>query len=163
MEYDEKDGMGDRHKILTDLYYNPEIGYQSKNKLYRKAKPYFLQNGMTLTMKNVDDFIKRQETAQVNKQKTRKTAYNKITSHGVNDIWQADLLDVQKWSKFNQGYRYILTIIDIYSRFAWVIPLKTKTTDEVREALEELLRTYNLTNFTTDNGKEFTGNEVKNY
>ena len=145
-------------KGISSLYYNPETGFQSATKLYRKAK----ELGLKVTQKQVTEFIKNQETAQLNKQSTKKEVYNKIIAYGVNDIWQSDLMDFQALSKFNKGYKWLLTIIDIYSRYAWCIPLKTKSTDNVREAFIELFKEDAPQNLTTDNGKEFLGNAMQN-
>lgn len=140
---------------LADLYYDPEQGFLSANKLYAKAKKY------GYTMRNIKDWLKNQETVQLNRPTTSKQEYGKIVSRHVDDIWQADLMDMQKLYKFNSNYKWLLTIIDIYSRYAWMIPLKTKSTSEVRAAMEPLLAESKLQNLTTDNGKEFTGNEMQ--
>ena len=42
------------------------------------------------------------------------------------NIWDADLADMQLLSKFNKGFRFLLCVIDIFSKYAWVIPLKDK-------------------------------------
>ena len=42
------------------------------------------------------------------------------------NIWGVDLADMQLLSKYNKGYKFLLCIIDIYSKYAWVIPLKNK-------------------------------------
>ena len=49
-----------------------------------------------------------------------------VYSRSRNNIWGADLADVQLLSKFNKGFRFLLCIIDIYSKGAWVVPLKDK-------------------------------------
>ena len=41
-------------------------------------------------------------------------------------MWGADLADMQLLSKFNKGFRFLLCVIDTYSKYAWVIPLKDK-------------------------------------
>ena len=40
------------------------------------------------------------------------------------NIWGADLADMQLISKFNKGFRFLLYVIDIFSKYAWVVPLK---------------------------------------
>ena len=54
--------------------------------------------------------------------------FKKITVYsGFKDnIWGADLADVQLISKFNKGFRFLLCVIDVFSKYAWVIPLKDK-------------------------------------
>ena len=49
-----------------------------------------------------------------------------------------DLVDLQKLAKYNKGYKYLLTVIDVLSKFAWVEPLKTKSATTMVEALERL-------------------------
>jgi len=46
---------------------------------------------------------------------------------GIDDIWGADLVEMQEWSKLNKCFRYLLTVIDVLSKFALGIPLKDKT------------------------------------
>ena len=40
------------------------------------------------------------------------------------NIWDVDLADMQLLSKYNKGYKFLLCVIDIFSKYAWVIPLK---------------------------------------
>uniref|UniRef100_W5LXP4 Integrase catalytic domain-containing protein n=1 Tax=Lepisosteus oculatus TaxID=7918 RepID=W5LXP4_LEPOC len=42
-------------------------------------------------------------------------------------LWQADLVDMREYSEFNDGFCYILTCIDMLSKYAWAVPLKTKS------------------------------------
>ena len=42
------------------------------------------------------------------------------------NIWGADLADIQLLSKFNKGFRFLLWVIDIFSKYVWVVPLKDK-------------------------------------
>ena len=44
----------------------------------------------------------------------------------IDNIWGADLADMQLISKFNEGFRFLLCVIHIYSKYVWVIPLKDK-------------------------------------
>ena len=50
----------------------------------------------------------------------------KLHSPFIDNIWDADLTDMQLTRKFNRGFRFLLCVIDIYSKYAWVIPLKRK-------------------------------------
>ena len=43
------------------------------------------------------------------------------------DIWTADLVDMSSISRWNNGYKYLLTVIDVFSKYGWIVPLKTKT------------------------------------
>ena len=46
--------------------------------------------------------------------------------NAIDEIWAADLIDMQAFSKDNNGVKYMLSVIDIFSKFAWIVPLKRK-------------------------------------
>ena len=56
----------------------------------------------------------------------RKFKKRKVHSLFRDNIWGIDLADMQLLSKFNKGFRFLLCVIDIFSKYAWVIPLKDK-------------------------------------
>ena len=56
----------------------------------------------------------------------KKIEKRKVISPFIDNIWGTDLADIQLISKFNKGFRFSLYAIDIYSKYAWVIPLKNK-------------------------------------
>ena len=75
---------------------------------------------------------------------------------GPNEIWSADLIDMKEFSKDNKGYNYLLNVIDIFSKYALSIPLKTKTGLEVTKAFETILTNKNLPRkLWADQGSEF--------
>ena len=65
---------------------------------------------------------------ELHKPVVRKFQRRKVMVRGVNATWAADLVEMQKFAKANKGYRYILTVIDVLSRYAWARPLKDKKT-----------------------------------
>ena len=56
---------------------------------------------------------------------------NRVIVAGIDDEWEADLVIMDSLSKNNNGYKYILTVIDVLSKYAWVEPLKTKTGESI--------------------------------
>ena len=58
----------------------------------------------------------------------------------IDQIWSADLVDMHAFSRQNRGYKYILTIIDVFTKYAWVSPLKTKHGVVVRDAFQQILK-----------------------
>ena len=61
---------------------------------------------------------------------------------GPNEQWQMDLVDMQKLSKWNKGYKYLLTVIDVFSKVAWAEPIKSKSTKEIIPALERVKKHF---------------------
>ena len=47
--------------------------------------------------------------------------------NSIDEIWAADLIDMQAFSKDNNGIKYLLTVIEIFSKFVCIVPLKQKT------------------------------------
>ena len=84
----------------------------------------------------------------------------KIIVNHIDEIFAADLVEMQKFSKINKGYRYLLTCIDIFSKFAFVIPLKDKKGITIKNSLQKIFRKRKPKFLWTDNGKEFYNNQV---
>jgi hypothetical protein len=61
----------------------------------------------------------------------------------IDDTWGADLVEMQEWSKQNKGYRYMLNVIDVFTKFAWSIPLKDKTAKSVLDAFKLIVKESN--------------------
>ena len=70
------------------------------------------------------------------------TIFNKRKVHSsfINNIWGADLADIQLISRFSKGFRFLLCVIDIYSKYAWVIPLKDKKGIMITNTFQKNLR-----------------------
>jgi transposase InsO family protein len=79
----------------------------------------------------------------------------------INDTFQADLCDIQKYAKESDNYRYILTVIDVFSKYAWTNPLKDKSAKSIEIAFEEILKNSAADNLMTDSRKEFTNATIK--
>ena len=69
----------------------------------------------------------------------RKFEKLKVHSSFINSIWSADLADVQLLNKFNKRIRFLLSVIDIYSKCVWVIPLKDKKGIIITNAFQKIL------------------------
>jgi uncharacterized membrane protein len=55
-----------------------------------------------------------------------------------NDIWAADIADLSYYSNFNKNYKYLLCVMDIYSRYVYVFPLKDKKGSSIIKCFKEL-------------------------
>ena len=82
----------------------------------------------------------------------------------INEQFVMDLVDLQKLAKYNKGYKYLLTVIDVLSKFAWVEPLKSKSATVMVEALQRLwtrLGDRLPEKVQTDSGGEFYNAKVQ--
>lgn len=76
---------------------------------------------------------------ELHKPVIKKFKTRKIITTGIDQIWEADLLIMSKYKKENEGYVYILNVIDCFSKYAWCVPLKTKSARDVAAAFETIL------------------------
>jgi transposase InsO family protein len=146
--------------LIRKIYYAPGTGYQGAARTLahlRRAYP-----DVAFKLKDVREFIQAQEVAQLHRPKERVKTYRPITAQSINEEWQADLIDLPKLVPENNGYRYILTMCDIFSRHAWVIPLKGKTGKEVAAALKKHFDDEGVqpSIWGSDSGKEFKNKDV---
>ena len=73
------------------------------------------------------------------------------------------LADLSSLSKYNDKYRYLLNVIDIFSRYAWSVPLKDKTGTSIKAAIKYLFRNRKPVTIQSDKGTEFVNTTVRRY
>lgn len=93
--------------------------------------------------------------------------FRKVISYNINDIWSMDLvfMNDEKMIDTNDGYKYILFCIDLYSRYAFGRGLKTKTSKEVKSAIESIIKEAKAKpkKVYVDQGSEFYNKELQTY
>ena len=91
---------------------------------------------------------------------------NKTNVYNIDDIWSLDILDLKDYGpENNRGYRYVLVVIDNFSKYGWTIPLKNKNAQTIKNSFENILisskRKPNL--IESDRGKEFYNNIFQDF
>lgn len=107
--------------------------------------------------------IKRAVVNELHKPARKKYPRRKTVLKGINDLWQIDLVEMIPYSRENKGYKYLLTVIDCFSKYAWAMPLKLKSADNVTKAMESVFHSSGQTpnNIQSDQGKEFYNSKFK--
>ena len=82
----------------------------------------------------------KQLANELHKPIIRKFEKRKVYSTFKDNIWGVDLADMQLLSKYNKGIRFLLCVIDIYSKYAWVVPLKDQKVISVVKAFQNILK-----------------------
>jgi len=84
----------------------------------------------------------------------------KVFVNGIDKIWTADLVVMQAFSKFNRGVRYLLTMMDVFSKYGWMLPLKDKTGKSVADAFKKIFKNQskNQKSFGQTKAESFTTN-----
>lgn len=114
---------------------------------------FFKSNNYNL--KEVEESISKVPAYTLHKKIQKPNKYYKTMSNGIDHIWQADLVDVSNIAKENKNIKFILTCIDIFSKYAWAVPLKDKSAIEVANGFKKILKQRQPQKIQTDNGKEF--------
>lgn len=100
---------------------------------------------------------KKQEVVnEIHKPARKKFRRRRVIMVGIDNLWQADLAEMGNYASENKGYKFILLVIDTFSKFGWAEPIKNKTGEEVSKAFEKILSKSRIPkNLQTDNGREF--------
>ena len=98
---------------------------------------------------------KREIANELHKPARKNFTRRRVNVYGKNDLWQADLVEMIPYSKKNGGFKYILCVIDCFTKLSWAIPLKTKSGKEVTSAMATILLVRSPKLLQLDNGKEF--------
>ena len=154
----------DTSSQLASIYYNPKDpgSYASVDALLKRAK----EEGITTNRGEVQEFLADQDAYTLHRQYRKHYKRNPIVVGAIDKQWQADLADMSSLAKDNDGYKFLLTVIDCFSKFAWAIPLKTKSGPSLLEAFKHLLEKAHPrkpNRLQTDKGKEFVNKLVQDY
>ena len=144
--------------LLKDAYYNPKnpTSYGGKVKLHQGVK-----KRKNLSKKTVEKWVQSQDAYTLHKTARRRFQRRPIIVSGIGQQLQADLIDMQKLKSDNDGYSFILTVIDVFSKLAWTCGVKNKTASNMAAALTKLLAGKKYHYLQTDKGKEFYNARVK--
>jgi len=105
--------------------------------------------------RDVIDFLSGQDGYTLHKPTTSRFRRRRVYSKGIADLLQADLVDLSSIATYNGGHRFLLTAIDVFTKRAWAIPLKSKSGREVTSAFDRILKDLRFNMVQTDKGSEF--------
>ena len=147
---------------LERRYKTPSISgsFQGPSKVYSSAKA----DGINTTRERVEEALEKQESYTLNKPVIRKFPRNRVIVEGFDSQWDSDLADFVLLSTKNSAFKYVLLMIDIFSRYVWVRPLKTKLAKEVVKAVDSILKEGRQPKLLrTDGGREYNNQALKTF
>ena len=145
---------------LRNLYYNVEspVAYTSEKNMWTQIK----KDSKNISRSSLKKWLDEQYTYTLHKSYNKPSLYRKTMVHIVDDQWQADLVDMKEFSNVNDGYNYLLTVIDCLSKFAWVEPLMKKTGLETSKSFQKIFESGRIPfKIQSDDGKEFFNHYIK--
>ena len=148
-------------KIASDPRYN---GYQRglASMVYKFFNERTKGSGINLQANSLNNGI---ITEELHKPVIKNFKRRNVYSSFKDNIWGVDLADMQLISKYNKGIRYLLCVIDLFSRYAWIIPLKNKKGESIVEGFKKIFIDSNrkLNKIWVDHVSEFYNNKFKSF
>ena len=148
-------------KPIEKVYYDPRnpAGYTSN------FRALYKQLGKKTKGKRVREWLGQQETWGLHKPIRYKFRRRKTISPWPHRFYQVDLLDTSRYSPSNKGVKFILTAIDVFSKFAWAVPIKNKTGVAVTAALTKVLSKKNTATslYNLTRGRNLRINKYSNF
>ena len=149
---------------LNKLYNDPSRpgSFSSPDKLYRAVKK---EGKYVISRKKIHNWLAKQEPYTLHRKVNRKFKRRKVVVRGIDNQWDCDVGYMEKYSKENRGYKYILLTIDVFSRFVSMRPLVRKTGKSVERAFQEILTETRRKpdQIRTDKGTEFIDKGFRNF
>lgn len=113
---------------------------------------------INITRQHIEDLVATENDYQITETITKRT--NKpIISKYPNELWSIDLIDLQEYENTYKKWRYIMTVVDVFSRRYWLRKLIKKEATHTRDALEGIISQEEVSPkfLLSDNGTEFLG------
>lgn len=148
--------------ILKKIYYNEKgaAAFTGPDKLYRVLKSKGVSNIGKYTIRQ---WLQNQDDYSLQKPVRQRFKKARVVVAGIDDQFDADLADVSNISSENDGFKYLLFVIDIFSKYLWIVPMKNKTAKEVVKGFKHVFGQRKSKKLRTDNGKEFTSNITRTF
>lgn len=149
------------HNVLFKAYYDPNstVAFSTCERLF----DYVKKCGWHVPKSDVLNWLRKQKTYTLHKDRRIKFKRNHYNITNIDDLWEMDLIDMQKMSRSNMGFKYILAVIDTFSKYAWCIPIKRKTPDEIIRGFNVIFASTKRRpiKIQSDKGSEFVAKSVK--
>lgn len=139
---------------MDKIYYEPNQAGS-----YGGLKPLARYSGSNVQL--VKKWLSSQDAYTLHKPVRKIFPRRKTFSKGIDDLYQADLADMQNLSRFNDGFRFILTCVDVFSKRAFAVPVKDKRGPSIAQAFEKIFSVSFPVMLQTDRGTEFLNVDVQ--
>ena len=150
-------------KVLNDIYYDPvhPAAYGGIHALYRAVKR---DGRVKPSVRDIRTWLEEHDTYTLHRQPRRRFKRNRVIVSAIDEQWEIDLVDLSSLSRYNRGHNFLLTCIDVLSKFAWVVPLKNKKGTTLVAAFKGILKSSNRKpeKVQSDRGTEFTNELFQN-
>ena len=155
--------MGDYKDYLASVYFNPAspAAFASVDKLYRHVRK---DGKFVLGKQKIRKWLLSQESYAVHREDRSRFKRRRVIAPYKDYQFDGDTADMSFYVRQNDGYKYFALFIDIFTRYVWTVPLKTKTGQEMVRALKTVFNTgRKCQQLRMDKGTEFLNRYVEKY
>lgn len=145
---------------LEDVYFDPSDpgSFSSVRNLERSAR----KHGIPVSKQRTKDFLSSNIVYSLHYPARRRFSRRIVLADYPDQTWQADLCDMQAFASSNDGYNFILTSIDVFTKVADAVAIKDKSADAIVKAFKEIFKRHPLpAMLQTDRGTEFSNAKVR--
>jgi hypothetical protein len=150
-------------KELNSIYYDPAhpAGFASAEQLFLAARRRF----PNLVRRQVTEWLQKQDTFTRHVPLKHRFPRERVIVAGIDVQWQADLSDLSALKQYNLQHNFLLCVIDVFSKHAWVKALKDKTGKTIVKAFEQILKSSKRKprRLQTDKGTEFLNSKFQSF
>ena len=138
---------------IKKLYQDPNFSasFAGKQRFFNAVK----SKHKNTKLKTVENALKSVDSYTLHKPVRKPQKYRRIYTKGIKYLYQIDLVDMTKFEKKNSGYRWIITIIDTFSKKAWAFKMKRKSAKSIMAVMVSFLRENTPQKIEFDQGTEF--------
>ena len=130
-------------EVLSRIYHDPNNpgSLGEVERFLRRARKLHAPGA---TRQTVEEYLSSKQAFTLHKPARRRfTRYHTYVKR-IDAQWQADLADMQDMARHNGEMRNLLTVIGVFSKFAWVVPVHSKNTKAITAAFEQVFTAANL-------------------
>lgn len=153
--------MSNHTDYLRELYYTPGKpgAYAGPEKLYQAVKQ---EGKYKIGRQRIRQFLNNEDSYSLYKPIRKTFPRSKVIVNTIDSMWDGDLADVSNIASHNDGYKFLLVLIDIFSRYLFIVPLKNKHHQNIVDGLKLVFQKRRKPNtLRTDKGSEFKNRWVK--
>ena len=176
--HDEPSSSNDRCSMYHDVAYTvaQNVGKNNKDikklkhiaddkwlKCFKPRSPWDIAAYSAIKSKKVlglGNFTMKDLSEELNKPVINKFERKKIKVNHIDEIHSCDLVDMVKYSRMNKGYKYIFTNIDIFSKYAWSFPIKSKKISDIKPCFEKIFKERKPLYIWSDQESSFFSKEM---
>ena len=148
-------------EFLEDIYF--KIDHPGSFSGPNKVQKVLSLNGYTVSLGNIREWLQSKDAYSLFKPTRYRFKRDRVVTCGIDDMWDADLADVSNTKIYNNDVTYLLILIDVFSRYLWIEPLKDKSGRQVAAGFKTIFMSQDRKpkRIRSDKGREFTNQLVK--